>query len=135
MTTATFERGHDRGNGAAWVVLALLVTLALVGVSRMQTWRAPVAEPPVVELPELTEHALAHADAREAYGWVEQHGQYCKFDCPDGRTRFVCGMSNNRWAVVVVGVAGRLVTAFTADQAYARGIIDECRNPWRMSHP
>jgi hypothetical protein len=86
-------------------------------------------------LPELTEHALEHADARAAWEWVGNHGAYCRYDCPDGRTRFVCGMPDGRWAVVVLGVTQKLITAFTSDQDYARDIIDGCRNPWRFVHP
>jgi len=88
-----------------------------------------------VFLPELTEHAALHADAQASLDWVHNHGAYCRYDCPDARTRFVCGMPNGRWAVVVLSATEKLITAFTTDQEYARGIIDGCNNPWRYVHP
>ena len=85
-------------------------------------------------LPALTAHALRHADAKEAWDHVQRHGRFCKWSCPDGRTRYVCRMPGNRWAIVVLA-ARELVTAFTGDHDYARDVIDGCSNPWRMAHP
>ena len=107
------------GRCAGWMLLALL--LAVVA---------------VVALPALTEHALRHADARDAWDWVARNGDYCKYNCPDGRTRWVCGMAGRgqRWAIVVIQ-AERLITAFVADQDYARTVIDGCYAEWRFLHP
>ena len=120
-------------------LLLLLGVSAVLGLlllaSATPTVTLPQGPPAVVEeLPPLTAHALRHEDAQEAFDWVSKHGRYCRYQCPDGRTRYVCGMSDHRWAVVVVEAA-RLVTAFTTDQDYAKGIVDTCHNPWRMAHP
>ena len=114
--------------------VAILVLASLPRLPRLPAGMPQSDALPQV-LPDLTEHALAHPDAREAYEWTQHHGAFCRYECPDGRTRFVCPMAGNRWAVVVLGVTQRLITAFKTDQDYARGIIDQCRNPWRMAHP
>lgn len=115
-------------------LLAVLAILMLVLVQRLPVGM-PTSDAPTKDLPALTPHALKHADAQTAWDWVQHHGRFCQYDCPDGRTRFVCPMDDGRWAVVVLGRFWRLVTAFTCDQDYAKGIADECYNPWRYAHP
>lgn len=114
-----------------------LATLLFLGLVLLGLWMAIPQGMPTdrsVSLPDLTPHALEHEDAREAWTWVRWHGLFCKWSCPDGRTRFVCGMRNGRWAIVIKE-GQRLVTAYTADQSYAIGLIDGCSNPWQFSHP
>ena len=118
------------------LLLALVATVIVLGsLLRNLPGRAVMPEVPPVELPPLTEHALRHADAKAAWNHVRQHGTYCRYDCPDGRTRYVCGMPDHAWAIVVISARNTLITAFTSDQEYARDIIDACRNPWRFVHP
>jgi len=107
-----------------FAVLMLVLLVSLPGVTV-----------PLPKLPPLTEHALKHDDAAIARDWVNRHGRFCRYTCPDGRTRYACGMPGNQWAIVVLDAAGDLITAFTADQDYAKGITDTCHNPWRMAHP
>jgi hypothetical protein len=95
------------------------------------------ANPDAVDLPPLSAHALEHGeDAQAAWNWVRRHGRTCRWDCPDGRTRYVCGMPKNIWAIVVVE-GGDLVTAFTGDQDYAKGATEGCRNGYwyGAAHP
>ena len=136
MATLTISAGTPGRRSGRLLVLALLAIVGRVLGSLLRHVPGREVMPPEgVMLPELTEHALEHADARAAWEWVGNNGAYCRYDCPDGRTRYVCGMPNGRWAVVVLGATQKLITAFTADQDYARGIIDGCRNPWRFVHP
>lgn len=87
------------------------------------------------KLPPLTDHALEHEDARQAWTGVQHNGRFCRWQCPDGRTRFACSMrGTSRWAMVVLE-GDRLVTAFTTNHTYAVESISGCRNPWRFSHP
>ena len=88
------------------------------------------------------EHAVEKhgADAGAALQWIQglsrEKKEFCKYECPDGRTRYACGMKGGNWAVVVYeGV--RLITSFiTDDQAYIKGsITDPCSNGWNYSHP
>jgi hypothetical protein len=118
------------------MLLVLIVTVIVLGsLLRRVPGSAAMPEAPPVELPPLTAHALEHPDSRLAWDHVRRNGAYCRYDCPDGRTRYVCGMPDHSWAVVVLSAADRLITAFTTDQEYARGIIDGCQNPWRFVHP
>lgn len=92
-------------------------------------------------LPDLNDHALARhqAQAQLAYNHVQSLGaqaDHCKWSCNDGRDRYVCGMDDGKWAIVIIEGA-ELVTSFVASQDYARSIIDTpgCKNPWHYSHP
>lgn len=115
-------------------VLIVAAVLFLLLLSKLP--RVPVGMPTstAVDLPELSAHALEHSDAKVAWNWVRQKGRFCKWRCDDGRDRFVCPMPENRWALVVME-AQRLVTAFTTNQGYANTAIENCRNPWKYSHP
>jgi len=136
MATIAISAGTPGRRSGRLLVLALLAIVGVVFGSLVgHVPGRDVMPPEEVMLPELTEHAALHADAQASLDGVRHHGAYCRYDCPDGRTRFVCGMADGRWAVVVLGGTQRLITAFTADQDYARGIIDGCRNPWRFVHP
>jgi hypothetical protein len=115
------------------IPILLLLTLLVVFI----TLSLPIGIPNEreVDLPQLSAHALLHIDSRLAWNWVRNNGKYCKYDCDDGRTRYVCGMPENRWAIVVLDAFG-IVTSFTADQAYAKDVIDNgCHNPYRIAHP
>jgi len=115
--------------------LVLLAVLAALAVGRMLPTGMPATPQLVQPLPELTAHALEHEDSRVARDWVQRHGRFCRWECPDGRTRFACPMAEaGRFAVVVLGRSG-LITAFTTNQDYALGAIEGCRNPWRYAHP
>ena len=125
---ATYSRGPRLG---LMLVLIVLVVLVLAVVPQVP-WGMPKSAD--VQLPELSPHALRHEDAQAAWRWVEGHGRFCRYDCNDGRTRYVCAMPQNRWAIVVLE-AGQLITAFTGDQDYAKGAMSGCRNPWHFAHP
>lgn len=77
-------------------------------------------------------HGLAEAE--EARQWVQSNGQFCRWQCPDGRDRFACGMPGGRWAVVVLEGTAEVTAFITDDHGYIRSIIDPCSNPWRYSH-
>lgn len=134
MTTMSCEGPQRQAGLVLWAMVGLVLVVVFGSVARHAPGRA-VMPPEQVFLPELTEHALVHADSKVAHEWVGHHGAYCRYDCPDARTRYVCGMPDGRWAVVVLSATEKLITAFTTDQDYARGIIDGCSNPWRYVHP
>jgi hypothetical protein len=109
--------------------LLLAVALALVGVLVLGA-----------ALPHLSPHAVQQHQAAASQAWeyinAMEHNEYCKWSCSDGRDRYVCPMPGGQWAIAVVE-AGELITAFVADQNYAKSIIDEpgCSNPFHYSHP
>lgn len=90
-------------------------------------------------LPDMSPHAWEkhQTQAEIAYNHVQNmpNADHCKWSCNDGRDRYVCGMDDGRWAIVVVA-GDTMITAFTADQEYARSIIDTpgCKNPWHYAH-
>ena len=97
-----------------------------------------------VVLPPLNSHAVdRHAgQAVRAYNHVKNNGgPGDKWDCPDGRTRWVCalmdkdGLKKGLFAVVVLAASGSLVTAFICRKDYAKSISDSAANPWRITHP
>lgn len=133
-------------NRRPWLAWAGLCVLALWLVSRA-TMPAPTGRLPRIpvgmprtrelpyELPPLTDHALEHQDAQQAWNWVQHNGRFCRWQCPDGRTRFACNMrGSDRWAMVVLE-GDALITAFITNQGYAVESIAGCTNPWRLSHP
>jgi len=87
---------------------------------------------------------LGHADrkhgqdAQIARDWVQRHGEYCRWECPDGRTRYVCPMKgeySGHWAIVVMEGVVEITAFLTDSQEYVRRVIEPCHNPWRLSHP
>jgi len=117
----------------------LMMAAVLVGLMMLSSLpRVPAGMPTstAVDLPALGAHALLHSDAKMAWDWVRQKGVFCKWDCRDGRDRYVCPMRGGRFAVVVAD-AVRVVTAFTTNQSYAKDVTDDprCSNPWRLKHP
>ena len=102
-----------------------------------------------VVLPALNSHAIQrhHDGAIRAYNHVKNNGgDHCRWECADGRIRYICPLDNRQnngaslFAVVVL-VAGaaagslKLVTAFICRQDYARSIAETGKNPWHITHP
>ena len=124
------ERTRARPGRVLVLLSATVAVLLMWSVSRVQQVPTfPRSDALPEQLPPLTAHALEHADAWEAWSWVQHHGRHCRNKCTDGRTRYVCRMRSSRWAVVVLGVTERLITAFTTDARYAWEVIDNCRGP------
>jgi hypothetical protein len=98
-----------------------------------------VASPLLIDLcTDLANHShsdIKHGqDAHAARAWIAGHGDNCKWDCPDGRTRYACRMSGNRWALGVYE-NGAEVTAFITDsQGYVQAFTAGCKNPMRYEH-
>jgi len=128
------NRSSNQASGSKAVAL-----IGIVFAVAMMLW-AMRRIPPMnreVALPTLSAHALLHSDAKAAWDCVRHKGRFCKWDCRDGRTRYLCPMEERGvWAIVVTEGANRLVTAFTGDQDYVNGVADNgCHNPWKMAHP
>lgn len=126
--------GWSAGVRAVLVVGLLLMGLVALGAVTRLPQGMPRSSAVDVPLPTLSAHALRHEDAALAWEWVQGHGQFCRWECPDGRTRWACGMPGDRWAIVVVE-SERLITAFTTNHDYALSVIEGCYNPWRYAHP
>jgi hypothetical protein len=88
---------------------------------------------------EVSSHALEHAEAMVVINYVKLFGWFHRFDCKDGRVRYIVPTPLHKWAFVVLDpTASRVITAFWADQDYVVGQIDFCgpgANPWRYAHP
>lgn len=114
------------GGGALILLLMAVVVIILMGVA----------------LPPINEHAIVRHDddAWTAYNHVQNNGNewHC-WKCADGRLRYVCPISGPKavFAVVVLEPTFQLVTAFTCDQDYAKGITGNEKNfnPWHDPHP
>ena len=87
-------------------------------------------------LPPITEHGKLHENWHSAYNYINNNGKFCKYECPDGRTRYICGTPDGGWAIAVVDKLVT-ITAYMTNQKYARKLIDEsgCSNPYRYNHP
>ena len=61
---------------------------------------------------------------------------FCRHDCPDNRTRYVCNIrGTNDWAVVVLQ-GTTLVTSFITNQEYAQKVLDDdCSDRGFYAHP
>jgi hypothetical protein len=109
------------------VLGALLVLLAVLALAASMT------------LPALNHHAVENhgSDASTARQHVQSLGdkaRYCRWECPDGRTRYACGMPGGKWAVLIMA-GDAIITAFTTnDRDYVLGMIDPCTNHWRYTH-
>jgi len=104
-----------------------------------------------VILPPLNQHARDRhgGQANRAYNYVKKNGgEYCRWECTDGRIRYICPMDNKEtggvslWAVVVLAIATtatgyKMVTAFICRQSYAYSIREQGHNPWHLGngHP
>ena len=133
MTTQTMTRKYPFK--ILLMVMILFAALLLLG----------------VVLPPLNQHARdRHAgQAARAYNHVKKNGgDHCRWECSDGRIRYVCPLDNKEtggvslWAVVVLAgsvLAGtyRIVTAFICRQSYAYSIREQGTNPWHLGngHP
>jgi hypothetical protein len=136
---ATCERTSD-GSGVMGILLAGIAGVALLAAGLAAVM--PNVED-VIELPDerIDDHAdVKHgSDAQAARDWIASNGgPGCKWECPDGRTRYVCRTDTGRWAIVVINTVTRVeVTAFMTDsQDYIQGCIAGGDNPWHYgSHP
>lgn len=124
-------------------ILAFLVCLFLIGRGLTAATTVVGDFPRVMprgraadaELPETPNaHArIKHPDAQFALDWVRNNGLYCRYDCTDGRTRFVCEIDRQngdprRWAIVVLATESwELITSFTTtDDVYVENVIRQC---------
>ena len=74
-------------------------------------------------------------DALAVRAWIAGHGDYCRWECPDGRTRFVCDMGRGKWAIQVLEDDIEVTAFICSSQGCALSIIEGCTNPWHMAHP
>ena len=98
-----------------------------------------------VVLPPLNGHAIERHDdgAFRAHQHVSENGgDWCRWECKDGRVRYICpinGKGPNLFAVVVLAgdelTEYRLVTAFICRADYALSLKETGKNPWRFLHP
>jgi hypothetical protein len=129
----------QKRNRKLWFLVLVIVAVMLLTACGVPI---PVSVPgQVLPLPGLNDHAREKhgQEANKAWNYINSLPvrDYCKWTCPDQRTRYVCNVrGSNDWAVAVLE-GGVLITSFIANQEYARGVIDTlgCKNPWRMSHP
>jgi len=107
-------------------------------------WFALAAILLLVALPPLNGHALQrhYEGAIRAWKYVSEHGgPGDRYDCKDGRTRWICAIreqvkdKKDLWAVVVLSAAGGLITAFLCSHDYAKSMIENADNPWKIKHP
>ena len=94
-----------------------------------------------VVLPPLNGHSVQrhNDDAFFAHKHVSENGgDWCRWQCKDGRVRYICpidGSPKNLFAVVVLSSGGEIVTSFICRQDYAISIKESGTNPWRFLHP
>jgi len=97
-----------------------------------------------VVLPPLNGHAVErHADqAIRAWNHVRDNGgPGDKWECPDGRTRWICALTDPKsrakglFAVVVISAAGGLITAFICRKDYASSIAAQSKCDFHIDHP
>jgi hypothetical protein len=97
-----------------------------------------------VSLPPLNGHAVDRHAGQAVRAWKHvknNGGPGDRWDCPDGRIRWVCGLTDKEgkakglFAVVVIAATGGLITAFICNQSYAKSITDQGKNPWKLNHP
>lgn len=112
----------------------LLLALAYFAILMLQTADSP-ASLDIFWEPRPHADQRHGADAETARQVVQEKGEYCRWDCPDGRTRYVCPADKHQFAVVVLEGLTEITAFITGDQAYVQNIIAPCKNPWRLSHP
>lgn len=136
---ATIAQGQSRSGGGGCIVLILIAGAIIMGfLSLVGGSLGAGAEQ---SLPALNDHAIQKhgQQAVNAWQYIDSLAikDFCKWECPDQRTRYVCNIKgSNDWAVAVLE-DGHLITSFVTNQEYAKGVIDSagCGNPWRLSHP
>jgi hypothetical protein len=94
-----------------------------------------VAVPLAPELVKNHSDAKHGDDARAARLWIAGHGRHCKWECPDGRTRYACRMDDGKWALMVLEGMVEVTAFVTGSQDYVQAFIAGCENPWHYSHP
>jgi hypothetical protein len=94
--------------------------------------------------PALNDHAVNKHGAAALTAWEHisrsAKSNFCKWKCPDGRTRYLCWIRGvDEWAFAAVNEDGSLATSFLTTQKYARKIIKDagCTNPFHYgnAHP
>lgn len=138
MTTATQTQERKTGSSGFGCIL-LVAILGAVLFGFLSLMGSSLTSAP---LPALNDHARDKHGAAAITAWEyinsSPKSNFCKWTCPDGRTRYLCWISKlNEWAFAAVNTDGTLATSFLTTQRYAKKIIDEagCTNPWRLSHP
>ena len=126
---------YDSGRSVAPTLFVLAVIIvALTGLALAQL--APMVQSPDIPMIDPASHAGAKhgSEAYEAINTVNK-SRYCRWDCTDGRERYVCAGNNNLWAIVVTEGA-KVITAFMSTQEYAHNVTERpgCSNPWRLAH-
>ena len=127
-----YSEAFDGGNKtiAPMMFLVMLLMLGLFVLAQV----APMVAAPKIPMVGPGSHAGAKhgTEALQAIRTVNG-SRFCRWDCNDGRQRYVCRGAENMFAIVVMEGA-RVVTAFMSTQMYATGITTDpgCKNPWRM---
>lgn len=127
------------------VVVVILILLALLGPALTEFFTqvnnaleaGDVKYRTADELPPLCDHAKLHADSAEVWEYLNSaNTRGCKWDCPDGRTRYFCKMPGGKWAFAVVEGAAT-VTAFFTSQEYGVGATRDagCKNGMHPAGP
>lgn len=143
MATVTQTRERKTGgSGFGCILLIVIVGAVLFGFLSMMGTSLGTITTNSAPLPALNDHAVNKHGAAAVTAWEHINrsakSDFCKWKCPDGRTRYLCWIrSLNEWAFAAINEDGSLATSFLTTQRYARKIIDEagCKNPWHYSHP
>jgi len=119
------------------LILMMVAIVGCVGLAMLSPAMTETGE----EFNKAVEQANQHAvqkhsiDAQAALNHVAWNSAFCKWECPDGRTRWACSMGGGKWAIVVKE-GNVLITAFTStSQDYVKGITAGCKNRYRPMHP
>lgn len=130
MATATMERSKSKGWGCLLFLTMLAFIVAVLALNG-KTERIPA----------LNDHAVERHGQKATSAWeyvlsLGPANLFCRYQCPDGRTRYICPMESGHWTMVVLE-DGYLITSFVVNQSYAKGEIDKCKNRYhyRNAHP
>lgn len=91
-----------------------------------------------VTLPALAPHAIERhgTQALVATQWVAAHGgPGNRWDCRDGRQRWIVPYGAREWAIVVVEGAVQVTAFITSDQDYVNKMHEGCKQWQNWAHP
>ena len=129
MAATTVARQRDSNAGCLAFILLGGILMAIFGMLVM------------AGLPEVSDHATKKhgAEAINAYDYVNNmpgyRRRFCRHNCPDGRTRYVCNIKGTSDFAIVVVEAERVITSFVSSQDYAVHVLEDQCGGSRFAHP
>lgn len=85
-----------------------------------------------------SQHALQKhgTDAEVALEWVRTFGKgWHRWDCRDGRTRWIVPMDDGRWAIAVFEGSVNITAFITGNKDYVLRIKEGCQQWQNVAHP